>query len=280
MKLEQYLEENYRTKGLKSIIKRYTDYQNNKAETAQLQEVLQYIEYLRKQNVHPKTIRNHLFAVKIYYSYLQHIGTRTDHPCIKLTLKDKVNRAIATEKLYAKDELDELLANYQAKDKRLQNRNKTMISFMINQALQVQEISHLKLTDIDLENAQISIAKTSKTNARILPLKANQIVLIQKYLEEREQFTPETNHFIINKYGNDLKPHGICRLINEGRTKENRIHPLKIRQSVIALLLKSGNNLRLVQTFSGHKSSSSTEAYKQTDLEQLQASVNKYHPIK
>lgn len=280
MKLEQYLEENYKTKGLKSIIKRYTDYQNGKAETAQLQEVLQYIEYLRKQNVHPKTLRNHLFAVKIYYSYLQHIGTRKDHPCIKLTLKDKVNRAIATEKLYAKQELDDLLTNYQAKDKRLQNRNKTMISLMINQALQVQEISNLKLADIDLENAQISIAKTSKTNARILPLKANQIVLIQRYLEEREQFTPQVNHFIINKYGKDLKPHGICRLINEGRTKENRVHPLKIRQSVIALLLKSGNNLRLVQTFSGHKSSSSTEAYKQTDLEQLQNAVNNYHPIK
>jgi len=280
MTLTQYLEENYKTKGLTSIIKRYTNYQNGKAETAQLQEVLQYIAYLRKQNVHPKTIRNHLFAVKIYYSYLQHIGTRTDHPCIKLTLKDKVNRAIATEKLYAKQELDDLLTNYEAKDKRLQNRNKIMISLMINQALQVQEISHLTLTDIDLENAQLHIAKTSKTNARTLPLKANQIVLIQRYLEEREQFTPQTNHFIINKYGKDLKPHGICRLINEGRTKENRIHPLKIRQSVIALLLKSGNNLRLVQTFSGHKSSSSTEAYKQTDLEQLQTSVNKYHPIK
>lgn len=280
MKLEQYLEENYKTKGLQSIIKRYTDYQNGKAETAQLQEVLQYIEYLRKQNVHPKTIRNHLFAVKIYYGYLQHTGKRTDHPCIKLTLKDKVNRAIATEKLYTKQELDELLINYQAKDKRLQNRNKVMISLMINQALQVQEISNLKLTDIDLENAQINITKTSKTNARTLPLKANQIVLIQRYLEERKQFTSKATHFIINKYGNDLKPHGICRLINEGRTKENRIHPLKIRQSVIALLLKSGNNLRLVQTFSGHKSSSSTEAYKQTDLEQLQTSVNKYHPIK
>lgn len=280
MKLENYLEENYKTKGLKAIVKRYTDYQNGKAETADLQEVLQYIEYLRKEQVHPKTIRNHLFALKIYYSYLQHIGKRLDHPCIKLTLKDKVNRAIATEKLYSKEELEELQKGYQAKDKRLQYRNKVMISLLVNQALQVQEISFLKLMDIDLEHAQISIAKGSKTNGRALPLKANQIVLIQRYLEERKQFNPQTPHFIISKYGNDLKPHGICRLINEGRAKENRIHPMKIRQSVIALLLKSGNNLRIVQTFSGHKQSSSTEAYKQTDLEQLQVSVNKYHPIK
>ncbi|WP_430613546.1 tyrosine-type recombinase/integrase [Flavobacterium sp. JP2137] len=279
MTLKQYLEKNYKTKGLKTIIKRYTDYQNDKAETAELQEVLQYIEYLRKEQAHPKTIRNHLFAVKIYYSYLQYIGKRTDHPCIKLTLKDKVNRAIATEKLYSKEELEALQSGYQAKDKRLQYRNKVMISLLVNQALQVQEISNLMLIDIDLENAQINIAKTSKINSRVLPLKANQIVLIQRYLEERKALNPQTTHFIISKYGKDLKPHGICRLINEGRAKDNRIHPMRIRQSVIALLLKSGNNLRIVQTFSGHRQSSSTEAYKQTDLEQLQLSVNKYHPI-
>ena len=279
MKLEQYLEQHYKTKGLHNIIKRYTNYQNNTSETAGLTEILAYINHLRKQGLHPKTLRNHLFAIKIYYNYLESIGKRSDHPCRKLTLKDQVDRSIATEKLYSKDELDALLVNYQSKDKRLLHRNKVLISLMIHQALQVQEISQLQLTDIDLENAQIFVSKTTKNNARTLPLKANQILLFQRYLEERTQFNPTTTHFIISKYGTDLKPHGICRLINEGKAKEDRIHPLKIRQSVIALLLKSGNNLRLVQTFCGHKSSSSTEAYKQTDLEKLQLAVNNFHPI-
>ena len=284
--LENYLQENYKTKGLKTLIKRFTDYQNGKAKTATLKEILRYIEYLRKQNLNPKTLRNNLFAIKIYYKYLQETGQRKDHPCLKLNLKDKVNRSIATEKLYSKEELEKLLESHNPKDKKVKIRNLVIISLLINQALLVNEITDLQLENIDLETAEIYIKKGGKTNARKLPLKANQIILFQKYLEERSQFLtnnrqPSTNnYFILSKFGNALNPHGISRLINEDKPKQERIQPLKIRQSVIANLLKSGNDLRVVQVFTGHRRSSSTEEYKQTDLEILQNAVNIYHPRK
>lgn len=52
-----------------------------------------------------------------------------------------------------------------------------------------------------------------------------------------------------------------------------------IRQSVIANLLKSGKDLRLVQTFAGHKYPSTTEKYKQTEVEELKSQILKYHPL-
>ncbi len=284
--LDDYLKENYKTKNLKALIKRFTDYQNGKEKTAALKEILQYIEYLRKQNLNPKTLRNNLFAIKIYYKYLIEIGQRNDHPCLKLNLKDKVNRSIATEKLYSKEELENLLESHNPKDKTLKTRNQVVISLLINQALLVNEITALKLEDINLETAEIQIEKGGKTNARKLPLKANQIILFQKYLEERQQILtnnrqPTTeNHFILSKFGIALNPHGISRIINEDKPKNERIQPLKIRQSVIANLLKSGNDLRVVQIFIGHRRSSSTEEYKQTDLEILQNAVNQFHPRK
>ncbi len=69
--LDDYIKENYKTTGLKSTIKRYLNYQNGKEKTAKLKDILDYINYLRKQNVSPKTLRNNLFAIKIYYRYLQ-----------------------------------------------------------------------------------------------------------------------------------------------------------------------------------------------------------------
>lgn len=282
--LEEYLKENYKTKGLKTLIKRFIDYQNGREKTAKLTEILQYIEYLRKQNLNPKTLRNNLFAIKIYYRYLVETGQRKDHPCLKLHLKDKVNRSIATEKLYSKQELENLLENHNPKDKNLKTRNLVIISLLINQALLVNEITELKLQDINLETAEIFIKKGGKTNARKLPLKANQILLFQKYLEERKLLLnhtkKESEYFILSKFGTCLNPHGISRLINEGKPKEERIQPLKIRQSVTLNLLKSGNDLRVVQIFIGHRRSSSTEEYKQTDLEILQTAVNQYHPRK
>jgi len=49
---------------------------------------------------------------------------------------------------------------------------------------------------------------------------------------------------------------------------------------VIAKLLKSGHDLRLVQTFAGHKNPSATEKYRQTGIEELKAGIEKYHPLK
>ena len=59
-----------------------------------------------------------------------------------------------------------------------------------------------------------------------------------------------------------------------------KVNAQTIRQSVIANLLKQGNDISVVQAFAGHKYPSSTERYKQTEVETLKAAVNKYHPLK
>ena len=56
-------------------------------------------------------------------------------------------------------------------------------------------------------------------------------------------------------------------------------HSQKIRQSVIAHLLKSGQDLRVIQAFTGHKRVSSVEEYRQTGLEELKAAIYQYHPL-
>ena len=64
------------------------------------------------------------------------------------------------------------------------------------------------------------------------------------------------------------------------RFKGRKVNAQTIRQSLITNLLKAGNDLRIVQTFAGHKYPSTTEKYKQTNVEALKTAVNQYHPIK
>lgn len=68
-------------------------------------------------------------------------------------------------------------------------------------------------------------------------------------------------------------------MINKDRDKQNKLIPLKIRQSVIAHLVKENNDIRIVQEFAGHRRASSTEAYKQTGLEELKLAIEKLHPL-
>jgi len=58
-----------------------------------------------------------------------------------------------------------------------------------------------------------------------------------------------------------------------------KLLPLKIRQSVLAHLLKQNHDVRIVQVFAGHRKAASTEEYKQTGLEELKTAVGKYHPL-
>jgi len=296
MTIRQYLQKKYSKSTLNSNlynIKRFTDYYGKRAEKATYKDILNYIEHLRKNyDLHPKTLRHCLYGVKIYFNYLLEIGKRKDHPCSELYLKDKISKQIQVDNLYSPETLEQFYKSYQIKKKtHLLNRNKIIISLLIYQALTVNEIAELEVKDIDLDKGEIFIqgqkeitAKSPKS--RTLPLQAKQILLIHNYLKnDREKLlqfnaNPDEMRFILGQYGEAIQPHGISRIINENRPKAEQIQPMKIRQSVIANLLKKENDTRVVQVFAGHKRASTTVQYKQSELEVLQNAVNEYHPIK
>lgn len=289
MNLKDYLKNNYSknaTGSYESTIKRYVLAMRNKAEQATYSDVLDYIGLLREQNLHPKSLRNNLFAIKIYYKYLVAIGKRKDHPCRFLYLKDQINRAIPVEALYPKEILENLFEEWQSKNPTHQTRDKIIISLLIYQALLVLEIVQIKVSDINLESGTIKILGNKKNKGRILSLKPNQILLFHNYLKHdyklyyrKQKPSKRQDYFLLSEKGLQLWQGGINRMINEGKDRQNKLIPLKIRQSVIARLLKENNDIRIVQEFAGHRRAASTEAYKQTGLEELKAAIEKLHPL-
>ncbi|MBW2963089.1 tyrosine-type recombinase/integrase [Mesonia aestuariivivens] len=294
--LHNYLKKKYSKSTLNSNlynIKRFTDYYQAKAPKATYKDVLNYIEHLRKNyDLHPKTLRHCLYGVKIYFNYLLEIGKRKDHPCSELYLKDKISKQIEVDNLYSPETLEHFFESYTIKRKTyLFNRNKIIISLLIYQGLTVNEITGLEVENIDLEKGGIFIKGSSEATSksprsRTLPLQAKQILLILNYLEKDRKKLLKYNKeklnepaFILGQYGEKMNPHGISKTINENRKESERIQPIKIRQSVIANLLKKENDTRIVQVFAGHKRASTTVQYKQSELEVLQNAVDRYHPI-
>ena len=193
---------------------------------------------------------------------------------------------LSIECLYPKEILTELYNNYQAKNQENQQRDKIIISLLIYQALTVLEISQIKITDVNLEAGTIRIKGNTKNKGRTLSLKSNQILLFHNYLKNewkkyhrKQKPSKRTDYFLMNHKGLQLWQGGINRMINKGKDKQNKLIPLKIRQSVIAHLLKENNDIRIVQEFAGHRRTASTEAYKQTGLEELKSAIEKLHPL-
>jgi site-specific recombinase XerD len=290
MILEEYLLKKYKKSSLTPnlcSIRKYLNFIQNKAETAEYKDILEYVAHLRKnENLQPKTIKHYLLNVKIYYYYLIEIGKRNDHPCSELYLKDKINKQIKVDILYSAETLENFL-NDTHKDKILQRRNQVIISLLIYQGLTVGEICNLQIEDISLEKAEIYIKSSDQKKSRTLPLQAKQILLFLNYLKEDypkliQHIVSETpiKTLITGKLKEKVRPNVLNRMINDHRPKNQQLQPIKIRQSVIANLLKKENDTRIVQVFAGHKRASTTILYKQTELEILQNAINLYHPIR
>lgn len=302
MNLENYLKENYSQTSYKThkcTIKKYLDYIGQKAKTAEYKDILNYIAYLRKnesskayldqreKNLTPKTIKHYLSAVKIYYQYLLETSQRNDHPCRELYLKDKINKFVKVDKLYSEETLENFLEKTKEDpDEKLRKRNEVIVSLLVYQALTVAEICNLNIEDINLEKAEIYIKSEHKKKARTLQLKARKILLFYNYLKEdypkltKYLKVENPKKLITGKLQEEVRPNVLNRMINERRKPEERLQPIKIRQSVIANLLRKENDTRIVQVFAGHKRASTTIQYKQTELEILKNSINNFHPIR
>jgi integrase/recombinase XerD len=289
MNLRTYLEQQYSKtsiSGYENMINRFLLVLGEKAENASYTDILDYIGLLREQNLHPKSLRNNLFAIKIYYRFLVFTGKRNDHPCQYLNLKDQINRAIQVESLYPKEILENLYETWESKNKINQTRDKIIVSLLVYQALTVLEIIQIKISDVDLAQGTVRIKGNVKNKGRVLNLKPKQILLFHNYIKHdwkqyhrKQKPSKRTDYFLMNDEGLQLWQGGINRMINKDRDKQNKLIPLKIRQSVIAHLVKENNDIRIVQEFAGHRRASSTEAYKQTGLEELKLAIEKLHPL-
>ena len=253
-----------------------------KAKAATYSDIMEYIGELRKKYNNPETIKVIIHGIKKYYYWLNQTGQRKTHPCRNLKLKEKANRDIQLQDLFKPEEL-ELLMERKERYKDVKIKNQVIISLLIYQGLTRNDIVNLTLRDIDLEEGTLYIKPDTKTNSRTLKLKPNQIMLFYKYLHEvRPKLkTIETDSLILTKSGTAEKGEGISYLLETSQYlfPERNLNTKTIRQSVIANLLKQGNDLRLVQVFAGHKYPGSTEKYRQTGIEELKAGINKYHPL-
>ena len=283
MELEQYLRERNAPGTVKRYLREielfFTSVET--PEQANYSEIMNYLGKLRAKNK-PGGIACSLHGIKKYYSYLVATAQRKDNPAKSIKLRDKRNRDIQLQDLFKKEEL-ELLLDRKERYPILKNRNQIIISLLIYQGLTNGEITNLELENIKLEEGTIYIKQGRKTNARTLKLQSRQVFWFMNYIQEdRDKLLKTTTQkLIISKLGTAETGEGISYVVETQKHlfPTRKLNPKTIRQSVITNLLKEGLDLRIVQAFAGHKYPSTTEKYKQTQVDELKSQILKYHPL-
>lgn len=285
MTLSDYLGKHYRSSTARLYAFEINHYlQLIGGEKAALQtsygDLVNHLESLRIRYQNPATVNRILCSIKSYYNYLIASGRRLDHPASNLILKDDKTESIQLQDLLNESELQQLLEPRKERYQNLAVRNQIVLGLLVHQALLVREIVGLQIDDIQLEKGRLIIGGN---NGRILALKANQILPLKNYLEQIRpaQNKQETEQLLLTSRGSAERGEGIHYLIETLRHRfpTKRLTPTSIRQSVIAEKLKAGMNLRKVQAFAGHRKASTTEKYRQSQLEELRKVINRFHPL-
>ena len=294
--IDNYLQNRYTPETAKAYKREIAIFLGNLpgANKAIYKDLMNYLGTLRSRYSNGRTINRILASIKVYYEFLNSTGQRKDNPAKSIRLRDKQSREIQLQDLFTTKELESLMTGKKERYTILEYRNKVLMSLLIYQALHPRELEAITLNDINLQQGTIYIKSRSKTNSRELGLKPTQIMLFYQYIYEIRPNLLQTQHaepcavsyseaLIIGQRGEPMKSEDITKHIkrNYGNFfKGRKVNAQTIRQSVITNLLQAGNDLRVVQTFAGHKYPSTTEKYKQTNVEALKTAVNQYHPIR
>jgi integrase/recombinase XerD len=251
-------------------------------EKANYQNIMNYLGQLREQKK-GSPINCSLHALQKYYTFLVVNKKRKDHPCRYIRLRDKRSRDIQLQDLFSSEELELLLERKKERYQILKNRNKIIISFLIYQGLANGEIKNIALQDISFETGTIKLKDSRKINGRVLKLQSKQLFWLLNYLEKDRPklLKVESEKLLISSRGTAESGEGIGYILECLRYlfPERKLNAKTIRQSVITNLLSEGKDLRIVQAFAGHKYPSTTERYKQTQVEELKDQILKYHPL-
>ena len=266
--------------------------ENIEIKEARYKDIIAFIQSLQEENYNSRFINRVVLSVRYYYQYL---GV-AKNPAAGIFIRGAVSKVPIDIVRYP--EIIKLYESYQGLDNRTK-RNKVILGLMVYQAITTREIHNLEPHHIKLKEGKIYIPGTNRTLARVLPLKANQLLELSQYMEEvRPQLQRDIyevrsgrimnrvdqeaigNQLFFSERGNGNMKNSLHHMFRQVKKMNPRIKSGQvIRQSVITEWTKT-IGIRLVQYMAGYRCVGSVERYKHYHLEELKEALNEYHPLR
>jgi len=268
----------------------WCDVQGYEVENIDYKSCLDYAKELQRPKKgrvpSPKTAKQQIGALKIFFNYLIDENHRGDNPMENMDIKG-VQRTL-NNNLLEFEELEDLFYSCPTRHIKLPSsphvavRDKVITGLMVYQGLNATSLKVLKMEHVNLERGKIYIPGTRKTNARELKIKSQQVLSLSQYIQEDREHLQDaigchSEAFIpLNGERFSVIAHWLFQKLRRINYKVKNAK--QVRASVIVHWLKN-HNIREVQYMSGHRYISSTERYVQDDIENLQEVIENLHPI-
>lgn len=252
-----------------------------KPENVRYADMLTFIRHAGSEGNSKRYINEKLTVARHYFNYLIKIGKVKDNVADNLFVKG-VSRRLPHD-LLTEEQLQTIYEEYPVKGLAAK-RNKVILGMMVYQGLNTEEISKLEAEHIQLKKGKIYVPGGRRSNNRLLPLAAHQVLELQEYLDKTLPLIlavseKETDKVFTSIGEGKRLSNSITKLIKNVQKYVPEVTSVKqIRMSVITHWL-SKFNIREVQYMAGHRYVSSTERYQLTSLDDLQNDLNEFHPL-
>jgi site-specific recombinase XerD len=292
----------YSSSTVDTILRQVTDFlawadQQKIQEPAEMSynDLMAYVQACQQRSVSQKVIAHYITDIRKLYDFLISEGMGKDNPAAFIKLRGIKRRVYY--RILSPEELEQLHREYpvviqyeagliippQDRNELSRRRNKVIVGLLVDQGLRVEEIRALRVQDLQLREGRITVHSQRRTAERVLTLEPYQVYELMDYVQTvRKAFTEVhgSSDRLFLQWG---KGDNFYNITAQLLTHLRRINPSvrnldQIRASVINHWVKV-YDLRKAQYLAGHRYVSSTEAYKQQLIDQLQEDVKKFHPF-
>lgn len=240
--------------------------------------ILEYMEYLRKENKKESTISRSLASIRSFYQYLIRIKKVKKDPTMTIE-SPKITKRVPN--ILTSKEVELLLD--QPKDVDLKGtRDKAMLEFAYATGMRVTEMISLDIDDVKLDEGYVVCRGKSK--ARNIPLGSMSLKALKEYIEEARPYLireEDEEALFVNVNGTRLTRQGFWKIVKyykEQARITKDITPHVLRHSFATHLLQNGAELKAIQTMLGHSDISSTQVYMQFQDPGIKNQYKKAHP--
>lgn len=244
---------------------------------------MDHVGYLQKQGKGIHRVNHVLRSISHYYDFKGWSN-------IAQTTRMRGVPQTQPQGLLTEEELQELYESYfpEPHKNNYHRTDKLVLGLLIYQALDMSEFMRIELQDVQLEKGIIYIRSAKHKLERYVPLKANQVLSLDRFMREiRPQLALRNSQRLLSPQADDYELlHYQFRLLSikmKAHAKEEldiQLNKLgQLRQSRIAIWVKE-EGIRKAQYLAGFRNVASAERYRKASLEDLKKQVNEYHPLK
>ncbi|MEF3301911.1 tyrosine-type recombinase/integrase [Paenibacillus sp. GYB003] len=239
----------------------------------------------------PSSVNRTIAALKTFFQWAVDTHLISNDPAQKIKMK-RIQQNIAPKWLTVLEQNRLLNVLETERNESKQARDKAVILTMLRAGLRVEEVSDLKINDVDLRQNQISVLDGKGGKWRIIPLHPDLKKAIKYWLTFRQtsdkQTHQESPYLFVSERSGQLTTRGIAFLIDRylelcgllerghnGDKLEGQPSCHSLRHTFCKTLVDRGVSIHDVARLAGHDSIQTTQRYVEPSKDDLRAAINK-----